>query len=39
MLEGADPETSSDENPVDIEYNEVGLFDVSLIVSNRVWYR
>ncbi|PLX14504.1 MAG: hypothetical protein C0598_01180 [Marinilabiliales bacterium] len=34
-FEGATPETSTDENPTNILYNEVGFFDVQLIVSNE----
>ncbi len=34
-FEGGTPETSSDENPSDIFYNEIGFFDVQLIVSNE----
>ncbi len=32
-FEGGDPETSNEENPV-VTYNQAGLFDVTLIVSN-----
>lgn len=34
IFEGADPDTSYDENPQDIKYNQVGTFDVTLIVEN-----
>jgi len=33
---GADPETSNDQNPADINYPNEGSFDVRLIISNDV---
>lgn len=34
VFEGGDPESSSDVSPMEIKYNEAGVFDVKLIVSN-----
>ncbi len=35
-FEGAEPEYSTDQNPVNIKYNTEGTFDVSLIVTNEL---
>lgn len=33
-FEGGEPNTSTEENPADIAYNEAGVFDVTLVATN-----
>ncbi len=36
IFEGGEPQTSSDQNPENIQYNTDGTFDVTLIVTNEL---